>query len=220
MNSSDLSQNGHTMRVFYKAVEEGKIAKPRFFTLDSGYKALVAQYTDFRKSNPYSTSIFAQALPPFLSDKEFIRFANFFPAPFTEETRNLLSPAEKHDRALTVEKLFRVTSKNIEVFKSVSSAIRASYTDRVHDGEIQNSRGGIVIYGISSEGKTYSVNFSLSYFYQVIIHTNPEKSYGNAASPNLEYVLQVTWLKIICPSKGGPISLCDNILSEVDRLLG
>ena len=219
MTDNNHSGKDSTMRVFNKAVAAGKIAPPEFITLESRKKALIAQYTDFRKVNPYSTSIFAQALPPYLSETEFIQFANFFPAPFTDETRNL-SPAEKHDRASTIEKLFRVTSKNIEVFQKISSVIRISYTDKVHDGEHNNSRGGIVIYGISSEGKSFSANFTLSYFYQIIYHTDPEKSFTNAASAVIQNLLQVTWLKIICPSRGGPISLCDNILSEVDRLLG
>ncbi len=207
------------MRVFNKSVAAGKIPPPKFIILKSGKKALIAQYTDFSKANPYSTSIFAQALPPYLSEKEFINFANFFPETFTDETRKL-STVEKHDRALTIEKLFRVTSKNIEVFQKLSSAIRISYTDKVHDGEANNSRGGIVIYGISCEGKTYSVNFAFSYFYQVIYHTDPDSGYTEAASADVENLLQVTWLKIICPSRGGPISLCDNILSEIDKLLG
>ena len=219
MTDTGTPENENVRKVFLKAVEAGKIAEPEFMTLKSGVKALVAQYTDFTKVNPYSTSIFAQALPPYLSEEEFINFANYFPDPFTDEVRNMSSP-EKYDRALTIEKIFRVTSKNLEVFQNISSAIRASYTDKVHDGEFENSRGGVVIYGISSEGKTYSANASLSYFYQVIIHTNPEKAIINAASADIEYLLQVTWLKVICPSKGGPISLCDNIISKVDSLLG
>lgn len=219
MSDNERQEDENVRKVFFKAVEAGKIAKPRFLKLKSGIKALIAQYTDFTRVNSYSSSIFAQALPPYLSQEEFIKFANYFPDPFTDEVRNMSSP-EKHDRALTVEKIFRVTSNNLEVFQCISSAIRASYTDKVHPGEFENSRGGAAIYGISSMGKTYSVNSSLSYFYQVIIHTNPEEAIINAASADIEYLLQVTWLKIICPSKGGPISLCDNIISQVDSLLG
>lgn len=206
-------------RVFFQAVKDGKIKTPEFIIWKSKQKALIAQYTDFTKANPYSNSIFAQALPPYLSEDEFIKYANYFPNYFTEEVRKLTSP-EKHDRATTVDKLFRVTNKNIEVFQKISSAIRRSYTDKVHDGEHQNSRGGIVIYGISSEGKTFAVNFSLSYFYQFIVHLKTRSNYKNSAQPDMDFVIQVTWLKIICPSNGGPISLCNNILSAVDALIG
>ncbi|MET4695283.1 ATP-binding protein [Endozoicomonas lisbonensis] len=263
------SDNNHTdrreddQRVFFNAVKSGKIAPPIFFKFSkSGKKALIAQYTDYRKISPYSTSIFAQALPPVLSNDDFIRYANFFPDPFDESVKSL-NYDEKHVRIQSISKLFRVTNKSLEVFRSISTAIRDSYTDKVHDGEIQNSRGGLTVYGISSQGKTFSTNFSLSYFPQIIIHLDPpsqadsttktklseskenitpsnpsqetakdspiscewndgSSAYrcGNAANPDSEYVIQVTWLKVICPSTGGPISLCNNILAAVDSLLG
>lgn len=213
----EYSDTGPSMRVFFKAVEAGIIATPEFITLKSGRKALIAQYIQF--ANPYSSSIFAKALPPYLSETEFLNFANFLPAFFTDETRQL-STAEKHDRILTVQKLFRVTNKNIEVFQKISSVIRARYTEKVHDGEHNNSLGGMIIYGISSMGKTYAVSFALSYFFQVIYHLIPPNIHPEAASAETENLFQVAWLKIICPSKGGPITLCDNILSEVDDLLG
>lgn len=214
-----IPDKGSTMRVFRNAVAAGKTPEPEFFTLKSGYKAMIAHYTDFTQVNPYSTSNLAQALPPYLSDEEFVLFANFVPKAFTGKLEGL-SFAEKHDRALTVEKLFRVTAKNLEVFQKVSSVIRISYTDEMHDGESNNSKGGIVIYGISGEGKTYAVNIALSYFPQVICHVDPQKNHSGAATADVQNLIQVVWLKVICPSRGGPISLCDNIISEVDKLLG
>lgn len=262
-NHNHTDRREDDQRVFFNAVESGKIDPPVFFKFSkSGKKALVAQYTDFSKISPYSTSIFAQALPPVLSNDDFIRYANFFPDPFDESVKSL-NYDEKHVRIQSISKLFRVTNKNLEVFRSISTAIRDSYTDKVHDGEIQNSRGGSTVYGISSQGKTFSTNFSLSYFPQIIIHLNPPSQpdstattkssisqndlsrssppqeierdssiscewndssstyrYGNAANPDSEYAIQVIWLKVICPSTGGPISLCNNILAAVDALLG
>lgn len=217
------NQHFETLRkdqtVFKKAVKNGIINSPEYIQIASGKTVPIAQYNDYSNIDPYSRSLLAKALPPYLSESEFLTLANFYPKTVTDSDRKL-PVHQKFTRATTAQKLYRVTTKSLTVFRKINQIIRSSYSDKMHAGETGNSAGGLTIYGLSSQGKTSAVNMALSYFPQIIAHKSQAKDFNKAALPTHENILQVTWLSIVCPSEGGQMSLCNNILAEVDDLLG
>ncbi|USE34997.1 TniB family NTP-binding protein [Endozoicomonas sp. SCSIO W0465] len=220
-----MNRNQHfeTLRenqtVFKKAIKNSLIESPEYIQTRSGRMVPIAQYTDYSDIEPYLRAKLAQALPPYLSESDFLTFANFFPKRITDADRALPSHL-KYARTTSIQKLYRVTTASLTVFRDISEMIRSSYSDKMHAGETGNSVGGMTIYGISSQGKTSAVNMALSYYPQIIAHTSQSKKFEKAASPIHENLLQVTWLSVVCPSEGGQMSLCNNILAKVDDLLG
>ena len=191
----------------FEAAKSGIIQEEVYHTLPSGEKAVVAQYSDYSEYNPYYTTLYASALPPIIDDWQFAELATYYPPVFTDYECSLHS-TKKYYRARSIAYMFHPTNAHFKLFRAVDEALRERYAEKVHAGQVNNDQGGISIYGISGMGKTVAINIILSYFPQIIIH--PEK--------NNE--LQVNWLKITCPHRGGDIALCNDILAAADKLLG
>ena len=191
----------------FKAAKSGIIQEEKYHTLPSGEQAVIAQYSDYSEHSIYYTTPYVSALPPTLEDEEFAALATYYPPVFTV-TECSLSPTKKHYRARSIAYMFHPTDKHFKIYRAVDEALRERYAEKVHAGQVNNDQGGISIYGISGMGKTVAINIILSYFPQVVIH--PEK--------NNE--LQVNWLKITCPHRGGDTALCNDVLAAADKLLG
>lgn len=69
----------------------------------------------------------------------------------------------------------------------------------------------VSLIGWSGIGKTYSINRILSLYPQVIEHPRGDITLA---------FTQVVWLKVECPSKTSPKSLCTAILQELDDIVG
>ena len=191
----------------FKAAKSGIIQGEKFHTLPSGEQAVIAQYNDYSDFSPYYTTPYVGALPPILDDWQFAELATYYPPVFTDVECSL-HPTKKYYRARSVAYMFHPTNAHFKLFRAVDEALRERYAEKVHAGQVNNDQGGISIYGISGMGKTVAINIILSYFPQVVIH--PEK--------NNE--LQVNWLKITCPHRGGDTALCNDVLAAADKLLG
>lgn len=202
----------HAQYLYFKAAESGIIRKKEYFILPSGMKAEVATYQDYSDYSPYYTTPFVSALQPFITDTEFVDISTHYPPAFSDYERSL-SHIKKHYRARSIGRMFQPTGKHFELARSIDEALRERYSEKAHAGEVDNDQGGITVYGISGMGKTVALNIILSYYPQVIIHPkHPDIKLRNC--------LQVTWLKITCPHKGGELALCNDILGAADKLLG
>ncbi|OED49838.1 hypothetical protein ACH42_01595 [Endozoicomonas sp. (ex Bugula neritina AB1)] len=191
----------------FKAAKSGVIQEEKYHTLASGVQAVIAQYNDYSDSNPYYTTSSVSALPPILDDQQFAELATYYPPVFTDVECSL-SPTKKYYRARSIAYMFHPTDAHFKLFRAVDEALRERYAEKVHAGQVNNDQGGISIYGISGMGKTVAVNIILSYFPQVVIH------------PEMNNELQVNWLKITCPHRGGDTALCHDVLAAADKLLG
>ncbi|MTI11649.1 hypothetical protein, partial [Sansalvadorimonas verongulae] len=210
MNSSSLKNDKYDIPpqyLHFEAAKSGIIQDEKYHTLPSGEQAVIAQYTDYSDFSPYYTTPYVRALPPILDDAQFAETATYYPPVFTDTDR-LLSPTKKYYRARNVSYMFHPTNAHFELFRAVDEALRERYAEKIHAGQVNNDQGGISIYGISGMGKTVAINIILSYFPQVVIH------------PEENNELQVSWLRITCPHRGGDIALCNDILAAADKLLG
>lgn len=79
----------------------------------------------------------------------------------------------------------------------------------VNYGEPEIRLVTMALVGLSGIGKSTAINHILSLYPQVIRHQHPEISLD-----------QIVYLKIDCPADGSVKSLCTNIFTEVDRILG
>ena len=177
-----------------------------------------------------------QALPPIMSDQEFLKLATIMPD-FLPEEREL----EPHLRFHCVERLSRYfdpIDKTLELQRIIGVLLRQGYIARniikPHYAQranqiykaIQNNDGknlenyikntedrkkisasGMTILGPSGIGKTTNLINILDCYPQVIAH--PEYN-----------VYQVVWIKIDCPHAGSLKGLCLDFFLELDRLLG
>ena len=193
--------------IYFKAAESGIIQPAQYFKLPSGKKAVIAQYSDYSEYSEFYTTPYVSALPGILDDAEFAKLATYYPPVFTDSVRNI-HPTKKHYRARSIAYIFHPTNAHFELFRAVDEALRERYAKKVHAGQVNNDQGGISVYGISGMGKTVAINVILSYYPQVILH------------PELGNELQVLWLKITCPHRGGDVALCNDILAAADELLG
>ncbi|KAF0813932.1 Transposon Tn7 transposition protein TnsC [Andreprevotia sp. IGB-42] len=73
---------------------------------------------------------------------------------------------------------------------------------------VENTATSFALTGCSGIGKSKSIEKVLHQIPQCIAHSEPFS------------LIQLTWLKLDCPSKGTPKQLCINFFSAVDRLIG
>lgn len=71
---------------------------------------------------------------------------------------------------------------------------------------------GFLMIGMSGEGKSTAINKSLSYYPQVIEHSD--------ISNNFYKFIQITWIKIDCSYNGNIKGICQKFFGEIDRLVG
>jgi hypothetical protein len=73
---------------------------------------------------------------------------------------------------------------------------------------VENTATSFALVGCSGVGKSKAIEKVLHQYSRCIQHTEPFS------------LLQITWLKLDCPSQGSPKQLCINFFSAVDRLVG
>lgn len=194
---------------------------PKHYVKAEYSKTGVRQYND----NP-----FIEALPPILSVKQA---GSSLKGQIEYQVSDRL--AESKDRMHMVVSLlddyFRPLSQHVLLEERIAMMIRRGYVGRnINDGslnrklqegyELIKSEGNqpvnfaterttarsMSLIGISGSGKSSSLNRILETYPQVIYH---EKS----------NFIQITYLKIECPSNGDLESLCLNFFSAIDRIM-
>ena len=157
-----------------------------------------------------------------------------FPA-YDESDRNR-SVAERRLLTQNIARIHHPLNREIEVEAAIDRCIRWGYADRnpispeyaaqlssgynaaVYNLKIQTVGGyhphtyGFSILGISGIGKSTTVEAILSYYPQVIRHTNFK---GIPLS-----LTQIVWMKLDCPADGSLKGLCLKFLEQIDKLIG
>ena len=198
--------------------------------IPNGVEATIAQYRD-QKLREYNANPMIQALPPIMSDEEFLKSATVMPD-FAPEERMF----EPHLRFHCVERLSRYfdpIDKTLELQRIISvllmqgyiarNILRPQYARRAHQiyeaiktgsgktienyVDVPTSASGFTLIGPSGMGKTTNLKNILDLYPQVIAH--PEHN-----------VYQLVWIKVDCPHAGSLKGLCIDIFKEIDRLLG
>ncbi|MCA1993292.1 MAG: TniB family NTP-binding protein [Coleofasciculus sp. S288] len=78
--------------------------------------------------------------------------------------------------------------------------------------ETESTSTGFAIIGDSGTGKTCAVKNVLALYPQLIIHTRYDDQEFNR--------LQIVYVIVQCPPKGGLVALCHNFFRQVDKILG
>lgn len=198
--------------------------------LPNGTWAVVAEYKD-HKLPEYNNNPMIQALPPILSQAEFVDRVTRLPK-FIPEEREL----EPHYRFHCIERLSRYfdpQNNSLQLQQLVCVLLMEGYLGRnplepeyarrsnqiysaVKAGDGKNledhvnlptSASSLTLIGPSGMGKTTNLINILELYPQVIVH--PEHN-----------VYQLVWLKVDCPHAGSLKGLCIDIFLAVDKLLG
>lgn len=202
----------------------------KWLQIPNGAGAVVADYRDHKLSE-YNENPVIQALPPILSQSDFIDYVTRLPK-FIPEEREL----EPHYRFHCIERLSRYfdpQNNSIELQKLVCVLLMEGYLGRnplepgyarrsrqiykaieAGDGKklenhvnVPTSASSLTLIGPSGIGKTTNLINILELYPQVIVH--PEQS-----------VYQLVWLKVDCPHAGSLKGLCTDIFLAADKLLG
>lgn len=191
---------------------------------------VVAEYNDTGVPQ-YDDNPFIEALPPILSVKQ--AGANLKGRIlYKPSDRNVDAKARMHMVVSLLDDYFQPLSQHVLLEERISMMIRRGYVGRnLNDGslnrklqegyELIKSDGtqpvnfatekttarSMSLIGISGSGKSSSLNRILETYPQVIFH-------------EARNFIQITYLKIECPSNGDLESLCLNFFSGVDNILG
>lgn len=154
---------------------------------------------------------------------------------YSEDDRNR-SVAERRLLTQNIARIHHPLNREIEVEAAIDRCIRWGYADRnpltpeyatqlsagynaaIQNLGIQSAGGyhphtyGFSILGISGIGKSTTVEAILSYYDQVIRHTNYK---GIPLS-----MIQIVWIKLDCPPDGSLKGLCLNFFKQIDSLMG
>lgn len=196
--------------------------------LPKHYVSAVYNDTGVRK---YKNNPFIEALPPIYDVKQ--AGSNMKgKILFEESDRHEKPKARMHMVVSLLDDYFQPLSQHVQLEERLGMMIRMGYVGRnLNDGslnrklqegyELIKSEGEMVanfttekttarsmsVIGISGSGKTSSLNRVLRTYPQVIYHESAN-------------FIQLTYLKIECPSNGDLESLCLNFFSAVDAILG
>lgn len=184
----------------------------------------------------YKGNPFIEALPPILHEDDFANLFNEYPE-YDENERNLPIEERLHCLDLIYE-CFQELSFHEEIEFKISKIIREGYIhrnpitpsftkalnigfDSIQNEDInmynansirRNTAFGLSIVGGSGMGKTSIVNKILSYYPQVIQHSE-----YNGIDLNTS---QLVYLKLDCPFDGSIKGLCLDFFFNVDKVLG
>ena len=179
-----------------------------------------------------------EALPPIPTAEEILTSLKKHPA-ITDEAVRL--PPEHRAHEITdqlQDNFFEPLPENVQLFRKLDRLIRRGYKYRnpldacnaarfEFDREGNGSRVqfespqrigeppagfGLSIIGISGIGKTIAIDRALSYYKQVITHSE----YKGQTIP----ISQVVWVKLQAPPGGSMKALAIAFLEEIDRLCG
>jgi AAA domain len=202
----------------------------KWVEIPNGEYATVAKYND-HKLPEYNNNPLIQALPPILSEDEFIEKAMVLPS-YAPEEKEL----DAHHRFHCVERLsryFQPLNKTVNLQQVVCALLMQGYLARniskpeyarrsrqIYEAikagggknldiyvNIPTSASGLTLIGPSGMGKSTNFINILNLYPQVILH--PEYS-----------TYQIIWLKVDCPHAGSLKGLCTDIFLGIDRLLG
>ncbi len=191
---------------------------------------VVAEYNDTGVPQ-YDDNPFIEALPPILSVKQAGTNLKGIIL-YKPSDRNADAKARMHMVVSLLDDYFQPLSQHVLLEERISMMIRRGYVGRnLNDGslnrklqegyELIKSDGtqpvnfatekttarSMSLIGISGSGKSSSLNRILETYPQVIFH-------------EARNFIQITYLKIECPSNGDLESLCLNFFSGVDNILG
>lgn len=207
-----------------------KINEGELIQLSNGTQAVIAHYRDHKLSE-YNENPMIQALPPILSQADFVDVVTKLPR-FSLEEREF----EPHYRFHCIERLSRYfdpQNSSIELYKLICVLLMEGYLGRnplepgyarrsrqiyeaikAEDGKklenyvnVPTSASSLTLIGPSGIGKTTNLINILELYPQVIVH--PKQS-----------VYQLVWLKVDCPHAGSLKGLCTDIFLAADKLLG
>lgn len=198
--------------------------------IPNGVEATIAVYRD-HKLPEYNANPMIQALPPLMTEDEFLESVIVMPN-FSPEEKFL----EPHLRTHCVERLSRYfdpINKTTQLHQAISVLLMQGYIARnilkpqyarranqiyqaiqakggktlENHVDVPTSASGFTFIGPSGMGKTTNLKNILDLYPQVIAH--PEHN-----------VYQLVWIKIDCPHAGSLKGLCIDVFKEIDRLLG
>lgn len=195
-------------------------------------KTAKAKYHDAvlpeHKGNP-----FIEALPEKLGTKDLLKlFSNY---PTWKECHRLLPAIVRTEYTTRIKALRQPLSIYFECFLAIESAIKQGYSSKnpfsattaqflhypvdakpdiePYSGYFQPKGDSLTLIGESGVGKTSMLEQLLHCFPQVIEH----KCYKRKV---MQFSLQVVWIKVDCPHRSSVRDLCEEILSELDAVLG
>jgi hypothetical protein len=198
-----------------------------------GNSTFEAVYTE-QINEDYIGNPFIEALPPKLTPEKAIDIMTYIPRHSSEEWK--LDAGTRYDCVQRLFKYFEPLGRHLELERKISSIIRNGYVARnpltpqeaarlqldyrirkcgdydIPDKGFETSATGLTIIGISGMGKSTTINRVLSYYPQVIMHTEYHGINLNR--------LQLVWLKLDCPFDGSIKGLCINFFQAVDDLVG
>lgn len=183
-------------------------------------------------NNPaYAGNPLIEALPPILSDREWVQRLNILPV-VSDDVRGL-KPEERLAALVDLERFNFPLPEGIELARRIESALYRGYSTKnpclatsnhyLHylspdDTAVQPLSGrfeprpvGITLVGPSGSGKTKLYESILSYYPQVIEH----KFYHGKPIP----IKQVVWLKVDCPEDQSLVTFAGRFLSALDDAL-
>jgi hypothetical protein len=174
------------------------------------------------------------ALPPIPSPAELRDWVGRYPT-FTPELRQLPTYLRAHCLD-TIPLLVVPAAEHLQLGLKLSRLITSGYMlrnpiaidaharlsavlTRFANGDpappspaARHSTTGLAVVGTSGVGKTTCLDLLLSYYPQVIVHSE----WDGTPLP----LKQLVWVKLQCPQDGSLKSLCHSFFLEVDRLLG
>jgi hypothetical protein len=186
----------------------------------------------------YKGNSLIEALPPIKTDEQiFDEFYNA--PIYSDKERNMSDEYRKQaiyrlmDYTYPISKNFEIqyyldivirrgyVSKRIfsqEHIKKLKATSTCLYDDNNLKGikemvclrsNLSKPSSGFLIFGISGQGKSTSIEKSLSVIPQVIIHQEDGSLFT-----------QITWIKIDCTYNGGIKGICQKFFAKIDSLLG
>ncbi len=183
-------------------------------------------------NNPaYAGNPLIEALPPILSDSEWVQRFNI--RPVVDDNVRGLKPEERLAALIDLERFNYPFPEGIDLARRIESALYRGYSTKnpclatsnhyLHylspdDTENQPLSGrfeprpvGLTLVGPSGSGKTRLYESILSYYPQVIEH----KFYHGKSMP----ITQIVWLKVDCPADQSLVTFAGNFLSALDDAL-
>lgn len=183
------------------------------------------------KNPAYAGNPLIEALPPILSDSEWVQRLNVLPV-VSDEVRSL-RPEERLVALVDLERFNFPLPEGIDLARRIESALYRGYSTKnpclatsnhfLHylspdetpvqplSGRFEPRPVGMTLVGPSGSGKTRLYESILSKFPQVIEH----KVYNGKPLP----IKQVVWLKVDCPEDQSLVTFAGHFLSALDDAL-
>lgn len=179
----------------------------------------------------YANNPFIAGLPPIRSPRELLSSLQQLPE-FDEAERSYSAVLRKHC-VLRLQRFFAPMARQIVLAERLDMLIRQGYIGRnpnstdfishLQNGAerieaaslnapvrapVMNTAAAFALAGCSGVGKTLTTDRVLLLYPQRIIHTAPFS------------LIQISWLKLECPTQGSPRQLCIAFFRAVDALAG